>query len=69
MTEERRWFVKYQNMFSMSYAVVHGYPNFEWPRELAAPILKREIPEEWWGQSIQTYINFFEHNIKPRIKI
>lgn len=66
---ERRWFVKYQNVLKVSYAIVHGYPDFEWPREMINPIYKEEIPKEWWGFSIQTYIDFFEHNVKPRVRV
>ena len=68
MSEERRWFCKTKTLIGHSCCLIRGYPDFQWPMYKAPPVVKHEIPKEFWDLSIDEYINYFEHGVKPKLR-
>ena len=62
---EQRWFIKYKTAVGFTYCVMH---DDYWPQDVKF-IYRHELPKEFWDIGIDKYIDFFEHGIKPRIKL
>ena len=68
VTEHRLWLCKVHGFKNYRYVLIHGYPDFQWPRDSVPPITKHEIPKKYWGLSLNDYINYFENGVKPKMR-
>ena len=65
--EEKRYFIKYKMTGGPMFVIHHG--EFHQRPDGLRTAYVQEIPKEFWSLSLKELTDYFEHKIKPRMRV